>query len=226
MPCRLPLGVSTLVLKSACASSHSTRSCLPLLAAVARHRADRADARGCDRRRAGSAAAPRCSSRVHGLVHQLVPAPPPRAGGGSRRAAAGSDCPGRSDCRGRAPHALRLAALRLRPATRSASGPMEAPRMPAPMSVGAPMRPPRRRHGAHAGHPQARSARLRCRSVPPYRSLGSSRSGTRSICRRAARSSSQQGMQEAQRGVVLEREADRVEDRDVLRHWCGPVPRR
>jgi hypothetical protein len=43
MPCRLPLGVSTLVLKSACASSHSTRSFLPVLAAVARHGADAAD---------------------------------------------------------------------------------------------------------------------------------------------------------------------------------------
>ncbi len=43
MPWTLPLGVSCVVLKSACASSQSTRSFLPGVAAMARDRADRAD---------------------------------------------------------------------------------------------------------------------------------------------------------------------------------------
>jgi hypothetical protein len=65
--------------------------------------------------------------------------PPPRPGGGSRPPAAARGWPGRRGCRGRAPPG-RAFQRRLQAGHAQASGPMLAPRVPAPMSVGAPIR--------------------------------------------------------------------------------------
>ena len=116
-------GVSALVLKSACASSHSMRSFLPALAAVARHRADRADAQAVVAAEQDRQPAQRPARRARRRARP-VPGDHLGAGGGSPRPAAARGWPGRS----RLPRSITS-----RPwpssagpmlATRSASGPM------------------------------------------------------------------------------------------------------
>ena len=226
MPWMLPLGESSLVLKSACASSHNTRSFLPssrqwrataliepMLRAVIAAEQDRQAAQA--------------QLGKHRVVHRAIPVHHLRAGGGSPRAAAARDWPGplrlpRSNtCRPRA--SQRGLQSRPRAAPR---GPSTAPRAPAPMSVGAPMRlacrPALTRHTAagrrHAsGGPRRQQAEQVLRIVEIRNEVD--------LLLRAAQLLVN-APQIAQRGEVLERETDRIENGDLaIAHTAGPAAR-
>ena len=197
-------------------------------AAVARHRADRADAEAViaaeqDRQPARGRArrarrrAPAGSSR------------PPRRGGDSHRPAAARDSAGRSDCRDRAPRGRGSRAPRPMPGDPQCLGAHATRRgLPAPISVGAPIREIRRfvsprfvmraLHAASRSQPDAALRRAWRRTGPSDR-----RDRARGRCWRASSCAGlQQRVQVAQRREIFEREADRIEDRHVRRSPSGP----
>ena len=138
MPWRLPDGDELATLKSACASSQNIASGRSSLGAIARDGRD-----GADRDAVVAAHEQRNLAGREALVHGVVHAAAPRRDLGQMAVVAGSaaapDCAGPTTLpRSMTPRPSLRSALSS-PATRSASGPIEAPRLPAPTSVGAPI---------------------------------------------------------------------------------------
>ena len=137
MPCRLPVGVSAAVLKSACASSHSTRSLRPCARTCrATAEMDPMARQWSPPSSTGSRPAPSCAAtascttRFQATTSARCRKPPSGCcqglSGPTRLPVSSTSMPWSRSARAM-------------PATRSASGPMLAPRTLAPTSVGAPI---------------------------------------------------------------------------------------
>src|SRR5450631_173101 len=107
--------------------------------------------------------------------------------------------------------------VRAMPATRSASGPMEAPRVPAPMSVGAPISATvvAMARGRPSGRPDQSRPRDACTERAAEQILRVVEHGHEVDFAPWDVTLAEQRMQEAQCRVILERESDRIEDRHV-----------